>query len=66
MAARIEFEHEWFPKFKGNLESQKKDFTLNVNNNKTTTTKKTPTKTKALNNIKSEGLKNVMDDFFKD
>jgi len=66
MAARIEFEQEWFPKFKGNLESQKKDFTLNVNNKTTTTTKKTPTKTKALNNIKSEGLKNVMNDFFKD
>ena len=35
-------------------------------NNSKTTTKKTPTKTKALNNIKSEGLKNVMNDFFKD
>ena len=67
MAARIEFEREWFPKFKGNLEPQKKDFTLNTNNSKTTTNnKKTPTKTKALNNIKSEGLKNVMNDFFKD
>jgi len=61
MAARIEFEREWFPKFsKGNLAPQKKDTTLNKSN------KKVPTKTKALNNIKSEGLKNVMDDFFKE
>jgi hypothetical protein len=28
--------------------------------------KKTSTKTKALGSVKSEGLKNVMDDFFKD
>ena len=28
--------------------------------------KKAPIKTKALGNIKSEGLKNVMDDFFND
>ena len=28
--------------------------------------KKIPTKTKALGTVKSEGLKNVMDDFFKD
>jgi hypothetical protein len=60
MAARIEFEREWFPKFKNNLSPQKKDTTLNKSN------KKSPVKTKALNNIKSEGLKNVMDDFFKD
>ena len=60
MASRIEFEREWFPKFKDNLSIQKKDNTL------TKSIKKTPVKTKALNNIKSEGLKNVMDDFFKD
>ena len=60
MAARIEFEREWFPKFKNSLPPQKKDNTLSKSN------KKTPIKTKALNNIKSEGLKNVMDDFFKD
>ena len=59
MAARIEFEHEWFPKlFEKNLESSETNFTLTKQN------KKIPTKTKALNNIKSEGLKNVMDDFF--
>jgi hypothetical protein len=60
MAARIEFEQEWFPKFrKEDSSSQKK------NNVSTTSNKKVPTKTKALNNIKSEGLKNVMEDFFK-
>ena len=61
LAARVEFEREWFPKFKNNLATQKSDGILN-----TKSTKKTPIKTKALNNIKSEGLKNVMDDFFKD
>ena len=60
MAARIEFEREWFPKFKNNLPSQEKNYTLNTKQ----TEKKTPTKTKALSNIKSNGLKNVMDDFF--
>ena len=57
MAARIEFEREWFPKLYGeNLAPQKKDSTL----------KKPAIKTKALSNIKSEGLKNAMNDFFKD
>jgi hypothetical protein len=60
MAARIEFEREWFPKLYGeNLAPQKKDSTLPA-------AKKTATKTKALGNIKSEGLKNVMQDFFND
>lgn len=58
MAARIEFEREWLPKFKGNLDKPKKSFTLESN-------KKTPssnaTKQKALGSIKSEGLKNMLD-----
>ena len=58
MAARIEFEREWLPKFQGNVEKQKKSFTLETN-------KKTPssnaTKQKALGSIKSEGLKNILD-----
>jgi hypothetical protein len=57
MAARIEFEKEWLPKFQGkNLEEPKKNFTLGSN-------KKTPNsaKTKALSNIKSAGLKNILD-----
>ena len=58
MAARIEFEREWLPKFKGNLDKPKKSFTLESN-------KKSPssnaTKQKALGSIKSEGLKNMLD-----
>jgi hypothetical protein len=59
MAARIEFEREWIPKLTGNVDSQKKDSTLKNE-------KKTPTKVKALSNIKSESLKSAMNDFFKD
>jgi hypothetical protein len=60
MAARIEFEREWFPKLYGeNLENKGKGSTLKSD-------KKTNIKTKALGNIKSEGLKNVMQDFFND
>jgi hypothetical protein len=61
MAARIEFEREWLPKLKkekNNLENTKSNFTLgdNKGGNKTT-----PTKSKALSSIKSEGLKNMLD-----
>ena len=59
LAAKIEFEKEWFPKFKSNLPIAKKISTLTSN-------KKIPIKIKALSNIQSEGLKNVMDNFFKD
>jgi hypothetical protein len=59
LAARVEFEREWFPKFKGNVSSQEKNYTLNKQ-----AAKKTPTKIKALNSVKSEGLKNAMDNFF--
>ena len=62
MAARIEFEREWLPKFKNNLPSKEKNYTLNDNQ---PAAKKASIKTKALSNIQSEGLKNVMDDFFK-
>ena len=62
LAARIEFEREWFPKFKGSLPSQEKNFTLNKDK---TQEKKPSVKTKALGSIKSESLKNAMDDFFK-
>jgi hypothetical protein len=51
MAARIEFEREWNPKLKkGNIKAP-------VN----TAVKKTATKTKALGNIQSPGLKNMLD-----
>jgi hypothetical protein len=61
MASRIEFEREWMPKLTGNLATQKKGSTLEDKSYK-----KPTIKTKALNNIKSEGLKNAMNDFFKD
>ena len=55
MAARIEFEREWLPKLsKNSVEEPKKAFTLTNNNNKST-------KSKALNKIKSPGLKNMLD-----
>ena len=56
MAARVEFEKEWLPKFRGEnrLDKSKENFTLNGN-------KKQPTKNKALGSIKSEGLKNMLD-----
>lgn len=59
MAARIEFENEWLPKLKGDNKE------VSISNEKKVD-KKTPTKIKALGNIKSEGLKNVMNDFFND
>jgi hypothetical protein len=58
MAARIEFEVEWLPKFKNNLDTSKKNFTLGDNNKKQHTTS---TRSKALGSIKSEGLKNIFD-----
>lgn len=58
MAARIEFEVEWLPKFredgKNSVESSKNNSTLSNN-------KKTPIKSKALNTVKSQGLKNMLD-----
>jgi hypothetical protein len=61
MAARIEWEREYLPKFKSNLPSQDKSNILREKQS----VKKTPIKTKALASVKSEGLKNVMDGFFK-
>jgi len=52
MAARIEFEKEWLPKFKGNNNKTKENFTLK--NKKTT-------KSKALGNLSSPGLKSMLD-----
>lgn len=54
MAARIEFEREWLPKFKDNVPSKKENFTLNKE-------KKTPIKQKALGSIQSPSLKNLLD-----
>lgn len=58
MAARIEFEREWLPKLKEeekSVSSRKKNFILD------NTTKKVPTKDKALKSIQSDGLKNLLD-----
>jgi hypothetical protein len=59
LAARVEFEKEWLPKFKekkqNSLDKPKSNFTLN---HKT----KLNTKTKTLGNISSESLKNILDD----
>jgi hypothetical protein len=53
MAARIEFEKEWLPKFNGEtIEAPKKSFVLET---------KIATKQKALGTVKSEGLKNLLD-----
>jgi hypothetical protein len=55
MAARIEFEIEWLPKFsKDNVETPKKNYTLSTNN-------KSTIKSKALNTVASQGLKNMLD-----
>ena len=54
LAARIEFEVEWLPKFKNNVDTSNSSFTLNTN-------KKSSVKNKALSSIKSEGLKNIFD-----
>jgi hypothetical protein len=54
MAARIEFEKEWLPKFKNSVPPQKKNYTL-------TTEVKKSTKDKALSQIQSEGLKKIFD-----
>jgi len=52
MAARIEFEREWLPKFKKDQDKTKDNFT--IKNKKTT-------KSKALGNISSPGLKSMLD-----
>jgi len=53
MAARIEFEREWLPKFRGE-EVKEENFTLKKE-------KKTPIKQKALSNVGSQSLKNMLD-----
>ena len=61
MAARIEFEREWLPKLRGDKESVeklKKNYTLGTTPN---SSKKMSTKVKALSSIKSDGLKNMLD-----
>jgi hypothetical protein len=57
MAARIEFEREWLPKFKSTSESIKSPFKLESNKSTAPTQ---ATKSKALGSLKSEGLKNIL------
>jgi hypothetical protein len=59
MAARIEFEREWFPKLQGSVDTTKKSFTLE--NNKKSAPSFSDKKGKALNTVKSQGLKNLLD-----
>ena len=56
MAARIEFEREWLPKLQGNVDPEKKNFTL-TDKPKSAHNKQQ----KALGSIQSEGLKNLLD-----
>ena len=60
MAARIEFEREWLPK----LKNQTKEESKKTNFKMTTTPKQTSQskQTKALGSIKSNSLKNMLDD----
>jgi hypothetical protein len=58
MAARIEFEKEWLPKFKETKDKQNKSFTLETKKSSPVTS---GTKSKALNTVKSEGLRNLLD-----
>jgi len=57
LAARIEFEIEWLPKFKNSLDGKKGNYTLDTNSKKSNTN----IKNKALGSIQSEGLKNIFD-----
>ena len=61
LAARVEFEREWLPKLKEgkkSVEIKKNNYTLGTKPN---TSKKLSTKTKALSSMKSDGLKNMLD-----
>ena len=58
MAARIEFEREWLPKFQETEETTKKAFSLETKKSAPTFSEK---KGKALNTVKSQGLKNLLD-----
>jgi hypothetical protein len=58
LAAKIEFEREWFPKFKGETKDVKNNFSLGSNSSNKPNNK--AAKTKVLGNMKSEGLKNLL------
>jgi hypothetical protein len=54
MAARIEFEREWLPKFKNPVPTQEENFTLTKESKKST-------KDKALSQLESKGLMDLFD-----
>ena len=56
LAARVEFEREWLPKLKSNLSPSEKNFTITEKKSS-----KVTTKAKALGSIKSDSLKNMLD-----
>jgi len=56
LAAKVEFEREWFPKF--NLKGEIKDKVSTVQSQP----KKSPNKSKALSSIKSKGLMDLLND----
>ena len=58
MAARIEFEIEWLPKFKATTNN---NFALDKSNTNTKPSTAKNIKNKALGSIQSEGLKNMLD-----
>jgi hypothetical protein len=58
MAARIEFEREWLPKLQGNVDTSKKPFILD--NSKKSAPAVSDKKSKALSGVKSEGLRNLL------
>ncbi len=60
MAARIEWEREWLPRLTGSLPPQEKNITV-----KSQPYSKKSIQTKALGNIKSDGLQSAMNGFFK-
>jgi hypothetical protein len=60
MAARIEFEQEWLPKFQNPVTQGKGSSTLGANSPKPVT-KPGAAKQKALSSVKSEGLKSMLD-----
>jgi hypothetical protein len=55
MAARIEFEREWLPKFQGNKSAK------DTSSKETRRFVPTAAKQKALSSVRSEGLKNLLD-----
>jgi hypothetical protein len=61
MAARIEFEREWLPKFAPNKKDVPTKETFSISTSKPVTSKKDAVRNKALSSVKSDSLKNLLD-----